>query len=146
MSRTTKLLFIALLAGACTACSTARDPGKGFRLAGNGDPVRGKAAFQEFGCHNCHEVQGSNLPAPKIQTVRLGGPVTIQPSDGFLVTAIINPEYHAARYPIPAEPGSKPPVMPEFTARMTVQQLTDIVAYLQSRFTLRPVSGTSEFP
>jgi len=124
------------------ACSTARDPAKGFRLAGTGDTQRGKAAFQEFGCTECHEVSGANLPLPAVQAVRLGGSVTHQPSDGYLVTAIINPAYHAKGQPTQA--GALH--MPDFAARMTVQQLTDIVAYLQSRYALSPMPVRSEFP
>jgi hypothetical protein len=36
--------------------------------------------------------------------------------------------------------------MPEFADRMTVQQLTDIVTYLQSRYSLSPVQVPSEYP
>lgn len=137
-----KVLLIVALLGASLACGTSRDPAKGFRLATNGDPHRGKAAMVEFGCNTCHEVRGSNLPRPKIQTVALGGSVMAVPTDGYLVTAIINPVYHAARYNGPAGQ----PRMPEYAARMTVQQLTDIVAYLQSRYALSPVQVPAEYP
>ncbi len=134
--------LIAALLGASLACGTSRDPAKGFRLATNGDPHRGKAAMVEFGCNTCHEVRGSNLPRPKIQTVALGGSVMAVPSDGYLVTAIINPVYHAARY----TGATGQPRMPEYASRMTVQQLTDIVAYLQSRYALSPMQVPAEYP
>ncbi|HTP35334.1 MAG TPA: cytochrome c [Candidatus Acidoferrales bacterium] len=124
---------------ASVACSTARNPSRGFRLAENGDTDRGKAAFVEFGCANCHDVRGANLPNPPAQPVVLGGPVVAQPSDGYLVTAIINPAYHAAHYAAPNAMQGGHPRMPDYTSRMTVQQLTDIVAYLQSRYSLSPV-------
>ena len=132
--------------GASMACSTARDPAKGFRLAGNGDPHRGKAAFLEFGCNTCHEVRGANLPRPAVQPVVLGGSVMAEPSDGYLVTAIINPAYHAVRYPGANGSQAGQPHMPEYASRMTVQQLTDIVAYLQSRYALRPLQLPNEYP
>ena len=134
MPHSSKALLILALSVASVACSTARNPAKGFRLAANGDPDRGKAAFLELGCTACHEVQGAVLPHPTVQPVVLGGPVTVEPSDGYLVTAIINPEYHAAAYPATGHPR-----MPDFASRMTVQQLTDIVAYLQLRYTLSPL-------
>ena len=134
--------LIAALLGASLACGTSRDPAKGFRLATNGDPHRGKAAMVEFGCNTCHEVRGSNLPRPRIQWVALGGSVMAVPSDGYLVTAIINPVYHAARY----TGAAGQPRMPEYASRMTVQQLTDIVAYLQSRYALSPMQVPAEYP
>jgi len=145
MAPSTKLLWIVAFLIVSVACSTARDPAKGFRLAGNGDVPRGRAAFVELGCNECHEVEGAKLPHPAIQPVRLGGSVTHQPSDGYLVTAIINPIYHADRYPRVLSTAG-PPRMPEFAGRMTVQQLTDIVAYLQSRYTLSPMPVRNEFP
>jgi len=141
MSRSAKLLLILALLGAGVACTTARNPAKGFRLAANGDPDRGKAAFLEFGCTACHEVRGADLPRPTMQPVVLGGQVMVEPSDGYLVTAIINPAYHAANRPA----ANGHPRMPEFATRMTVQQLTDIVAYLQLRYTLRPFPTPAEY-
>jgi len=145
MTPSTKLLALVALAGMSLACATARDPAKGFRLAGNGDTHRGKAAFVEFRCTECHRAQGANLPQPASAAVVLGGSVVHQPSDGYLVTAIINPAYHADRYP-PGTPVGAAPRMPEFASRMTVQQLTDIVAYLQSRYALSPMQVQNEFP
>jgi len=142
MPRSTKRLLILTFVGALVACSTARNPARGFRLADNGDIQRGKAAFLEFGCNACHEVRGAYQPSPAAKPVSLGGSVTTEPSDGYLVTAIINPKYHAAHYP--ATPGG-PPGMPDYTSRMTVQQLTDLVAYLQSRYTIRPVQARGEY-
>jgi sulfur-oxidizing protein SoxX len=140
--RSAKFFAILVCAGAMVGCANSRDPAKGFRLAGSGDPQRGKAAFVEFGCNSCHEVQGStNLPSPTIQRVALGGPVMVLPSDGYLVTAIINPVYHAANYP----PVKGTQQMPEFASRMTVQQMTDIVIYLKSRYGLG-LGARREFP
>ncbi len=146
MPRTTKLLLILTFVVGSVGCATARDTAKGFRLADNGDASRGKAAFLEFVCTTCHEVQGAYLPRPTGQPVKLGGPVMAEPSDGYLVTAIINPTYHAARYPAVNATESGHPRMPEFASRMTVQQLTDIVTYLQSRYSLRPVQPPSQYP
>ena len=145
--RWTESLMILALAGAMLGCATARDEAKGFRLTGNGDSRRGKAAFVEFGCTTCHEVRGgSHLPEPTIQRIALGGSVLREPSDGYVVTAIINPAYHAARYPVAKDATGVHPGMPEYASRMTVQQLTDIVAYLKSRYSLAPTAVPDEFP
>jgi len=146
MPRSARLSLIVAYLGAIVACSTARDPARGFRLAGSGDLERGKALFLEYKCNTCHEVRGTNLPNPPVQPVFLGGSVSAQPSDGYLVTAIINPAFHSAAYPAPNAMENGHPRMPEYASRMTVQQLTDIVAYLQSRYSLRPVQVPSEYP
>ena len=62
-----------------------------------------------------------------------------------MVTAIINPAYHAALYRAKDAAGNHPR-MPEFASRMTVQQLTDIVVYLKSRYALAPAAVPNEFP
>ena len=146
MPRSTKLLLVMTFVLASVGCSNARDPAEGFRLARNGDTGRGRAAFQEFGCTTCHEVHGAYLPRPTVQPVMLGGSVMALHSDGYLVAAIINPTFHAARYPAANAMENGHPRMPEFASRMTVQQLTDIVTYLQSRYSLRPVQPPSEYP
>ncbi len=140
-----RFLAAALLA-VLAACSTARDPARGFRLAGTGDVHRGREAFLHFECTECHEVAGAALPLPARQTVQLGGSVLHLPSDGYLVTAIINPAYHGKRYPAGTMPVADAVHMPDFSARMTVQELTDIVAYLQSRYSLAPTPVPREFP
>ena len=146
MPHSTKLLLVLGLVGASVACSTARDPAKGFRLAGSGDVHRGELAFLEFGCNGCHQVAGANMTVPKAQAVKLGGSVIHEPSDGYLVTAIINPAYHAAHYPAIGGAQAGNPQMPDFASRMTLQQLTDIVAYLQTRYALLPNQVPAEYP
>ena len=144
--RATILTVLLAFAGAMAGCATARDEAKGFRLAGNGDLHRGKEAFLEFGCTTCHEVRGaSHLPGPTIQRLVLGGSVLKEPSDGYMVTAVINPAYHAALYPAKDAAGNHPRML-EFASRMTVQQLTDIVVYLKSRYALAPAAVPNEFP
>ncbi len=48
-----RFLAAALLAG-LAACSTARDPARGFRLAGTGDVHRCREALLNFQCSECH--------------------------------------------------------------------------------------------
>lgn len=58
-----------------------------------------KATLVAFGCHSCHKVSGMDLPAPTVQppvVVALGGEIDSEMSDGYLVTAIINPSSEAA--------------------------------------------------
>ena len=129
------LLALVLLAG----CGGRHSPA-GFRLPENGDPDRGRQAFVDLECHVCHSVNGVVLPKPTGAgaVVPLGGAVTELRTDGYLVTALIHPSHRLAAMPtrdITVEGASR---MPDYTDRMTVRQMTDIVAFLQSRYELKP--------
>ena len=85
-----------------STCGSGRHSSSAFRLAADGDVDRGKAAFLALGCHDCHEVAGTDLPDPTVQPpvpVVLGGMVDTKFSDAYLVTSIIYPSYNLAPYP-----------------------------------------------
>jgi len=117
------------------ACTPARRSPVGFRLP-EGDIASGKAAFVKLECHACHPVRGvEDLPPPSIDPpVVLGGSVNEVRTDGYLVTSIIHPSHDAK---IPSEGASG---MPDPRDKMTVQQLVDIVAFLQSKYKFVPPS------
>jgi mono/diheme cytochrome c family protein len=128
-----------LLAAIATiiACSPGRYSASAFRLPPGGDAERGKAAFVTLGCNTCHQVAGTDLPQPTVQPpvpVVLGGVVDARLSDAYLVTSIIYPSYTLAPYPKEAITSHGRSRMPSFANQMTVSQLTDVVAFLQSRY------------
>jgi len=109
----------------------------GFRLPGYGDPERGKIAFAALECNSCHEVAGSDLPKPTLQPkvpFLLGGEVAHEMTDGYLVTSIIHPSHQLKGYPKEMVANGTQSRMPVYADNMTVKQLTDIVAFLQSRY------------
>lgn len=112
---------------------------RGFELP-DGDPVRGREAFVALRCSSCHEVAGleDELPRPVATPatgVELGGLAMREPSDGELVTSIVNPSRHL--YPageaerITSGSGSR---MANLNESMSVQNLIDIVAFLHERY------------
>jgi L-cysteine S-thiosulfotransferase len=125
-------LWALVLLLAAPACDTGRRSPAGFRLPAGGDVQRGKTAFVALGCVRCHDVAGVDLPAPGARTrsvLLLGGEVSREPGDGRLVRSIIAPS-----------PERRSGVaMPHYDEQMTVRQLTDIVAFLQSRYAMRPM-------
>lgn len=132
---------LAVLFATAVACSSGRHSAAGFRLPSDGDAGRGQAAFVALECHSCHEVSGLDLPRPTAQPpvpVVLGREIAAEMSDGYLVTSIINPSHRLAPYPRDLITAGGHSRMPGFTDRITVRQLTDIVAFLQSRYTVRP--------
>ncbi|HZT32608.1 MAG TPA: c-type cytochrome [Bryobacteraceae bacterium] len=140
MLRVARLLPVAALLLAAAACDSGRHSSAGFRLPESGDVERGKAVFVAFGCYHCHEVHGADLPRPDVQPpvpVVLGGEVTKELTDGYLVTSVINPSHRLAPYPKELITTGGHSRMTSYADQMTVRQLIDLVAYLQSRYTVR---------
>ncbi len=110
-------------------CSSDRYASARLRLPAGGDSVRGRTAFVALGCPECHIFCGLDLPrpaAPSPAPVVLGGTVNYRPGGGRLAASIIHKAAESR--------------MPHYADRITVQQLTDIVAFLQSQYTERPVA------
>jgi hypothetical protein len=91
-------------------------------------------------------VDGVDLPSPTLiplpsASVVLGGRVFEIRTDGYLVTSIINPSHKLAsgldKEEITTSTGESR--MPDYSDIMTVRQLIDLVAFLQSRYTVVPV-------
>lgn len=140
MSRTWAVTLLAMLFAASTGCDTGPHAATGFRLPQSGSAERGKVAFAAFRCNNCHGVNGVDFSRPAGEPIlALGGPVARPVTDGFLVTSIINPS-HSVDGHVRSDQlsGTKSP-MPDFADRMTVRDLTDLVAFLQSRYTVQTV-------
>lgn len=130
-------LAIGIMALIMAGCYAGPKSGKGFRLP-EGNVEKGKVAFVALKCHTCHRVKGVELPEPVSTAptnVVLGGEVIRIQSYGELVTAVINPSHSLApgfkREQI--KEGKLSP-MPDFNETMTVSQMIDLVAFLQSRY------------
>lgn len=127
-------LLAALLLAACG--KNVHSP-QGFRLP-DGDVDAGRAAFARVGCIQCHSVAGEDGPSlaqPRTIEVKLGGKVREVETYAQLVTSIIYPTHAIKDGDDPAfkdESGNS--LMPDLTADMTVRELIDIAAYLQSHY------------
>ena len=132
-------IFVATLAlGACDTEKVMSE--RGFRLP-DGDAQAGRQAFLYMQCNQCHTVKNEELPIiPGTEPyVELGGVVTHIKTYGELVTAIVNPSHKLAdgyAEELVSEDGvSNMYIYNEF---MTVQELTDIVRFLQPRYDVAP--------
>jgi len=137
MGPRSRLLILAGLALASAACNSGRYSAAAFHLPPDGNAERGKAAFVALECNSCHEVLGADLPRPTVQPpvpVALGGAVDARLSDAYLVTSIIYPSYDLAPFPKDEITSGGKSRMPRYADRISVRQLTDIVAFLQSRY------------
>jgi len=132
---------VLLMLVAAAALSSACDPDKvmserGFRLP-DGDAVAGRETFLYMQCNQCHTIKGEVLPQiPGYEPyVELGGSVTRVKSYGELVTAIINPSHKLAdgyAEELVSENGVSK--MYVYNGFMTVQELTDLVMFLQPHY------------
>jgi len=131
------LVLLMMFTAACTNAKSAA----GFRLP-DGDVERGKAVFVELKCHTCHTVKRTDIPSPGadyayVRVVVLGGEIRKVKTYGELVTSIINPSHVLAPgYPKELITKDNRSAMADFNDRMTIQQLIDLVAFLQSRYEL----------
>jgi sulfur-oxidizing protein SoxX len=134
-------MLIAAILALASGCGADRQASAGFRLPPGGNAEAGKAAFLALGCNSCHTVSDLDLPrpaAPPPVPVVLGGTVNHPPTDGQLVTSVIYPSDQLARYPARDIQAAGESRMPHYADRMTVQQLTDIVAFLHAQYKRRP--------
>lgn len=146
-----KLALLTL--GLLTGCDWSVKSGRGFVFP-EGDVARGRAAFAELKCVECHRVDGvAGLPAPTAsleKVVVLGGKVTRLKTYGELVTSIIHPTNTLSeKLPnrgIYLEEG-KPSPMRVVNDTMTVRQLLDIVTFLQPQYRgIEPQSAGYKIP
>ena len=129
---------------ACTsmlsACSPAPESAIGFRLP-DGDPERGLQVFKAFECNACHTIEGVDLPyiGSGELNYTLGGTTTRVRTYGELVTSIINPSHKLSPgYRSPDGDGRSPMAEARLNEAMTVQQLIDLVAFLQDQYAVVP--------
>ena len=137
MRRMTTWLTSFAIVLALGACGADRMSEKGFSLP-EGNALNGREAFVYMHCHECHTVAGEEFPALAMADppfVQLGGNVTRVKTYGELVTAIINPSHKLAKgYPADLVSNEGESKMPVYNGYMTVQELIDIVAFLQPHY------------
>ena len=111
-----------------------------------GDAARGQDAFIKFRCYDCHRVHDVDLPPseePNQVVVELGGKVEHVNKYGELVTAIVNPSHRLAKgYTSELVSTDGQSKMTVYNDVMTVTQLADLVAFLQSHYELQTYEPT----
>jgi sulfur-oxidizing protein SoxX len=128
------------------SCDIGPNSGRGFSLP-EGSVDAGRATFVELGCNSCHSVgdieRVAGLEGPDIN-VKLGGRVSSVKTYGDLVTSVINPSHKISRphkyQGLATEDNVSKMVL--YNDVMTVQQLVDLVTWLESNYKLIPVSRT----
>ena len=108
-------------------------PGWQFQVPA-GNPTAGREAFVTMRCHSCHTVTGESFPpvpptesspGPDLAGMGAAHPVA------YLAESILNP--NAIVVTGPGYVGSDGlSIMPDYSDLLTVRQLLDLVAYVQS--------------
>ncbi len=137
MHKTVAIVCCALLLQAC-----ATEVGAGFHLP-QGDAARGREAFVALHCQSCHSVADEQPPlsGPTAGRMVLGGDTARVRTYGDLVTSIVNPSHEVAREDVPDQTGrnrTSPMASAYLNNVVTVQQLVDIVAFLQAAYNVVP--------
>lgn len=150
MKRYDLTAIILVAVSALAGCDRDMMSERGFSLPA-GDPVRGQDAFLYMTCNECHSVEGLDLPSvaqPDSPQVVLGGDVTRVKTYGELVTAVINPSHKLAQgYPLDEISEDGESRMYIYNGIMTVQELIDIVAFLQPHYdVVIPPYAYRQFP
>lgn len=119
-----------------TACN---QQGQGFALP-QGEIESGKSTFIRLACNECHSVGeikwGGNEDNMRIT---LGGETPTAITYGELITSIINPSHKIAnRYQETTVDEAGNSKMRIYNEVMSVQELVDIVTFLQSEYKLSP--------
>ena len=139
--RLKEVQVIAVLSFAVLVAGCTYRPIFGFPVE-EGDLDAGRQAFIDHQCHQCHSVAGVRLPAlagapPPL--LELGGETTVVKSYAGLMTSIINPnhvisERYREQLLLDAVIPLESPMPTPHIENMTVRQLIDLVAFLDSRY------------
>ena len=115
MTRKTGFFVVLAALAGLSGCEADRMSEKGFSLP-EGNALAGREAFVYLHCHECHTVVGEEFPAVAMADppfVELGG-------KGYPADQVTN--------------NGEQSKMPVYNGYMTVQELVDIVAFLQPHY------------
>jgi mono/diheme cytochrome c family protein len=130
------------------ACSFGPESTTGFSLP-KGNITAGEKVFMHYRCLACHTLDGfedATVLKEFDQPVPLGGTHAVVKTYAQLVTSVINPSHKITAHSqlnlaakTDADGRSK---MRIFNEVMTVQELIDLVAFLQPQYQVAPITYT----
>lgn len=140
-----KAVLIVTIVLSLLACDSGPTSPRGFSLP-IGDAAQGEKVFREFNCLACHRMDGFDESAVQQELdslVSLGGETTRVVTYAELVTSIINPSHKISGiYRAQNADADGLSKMRNYNDVMTVQQLIDLVSFLQPKYSLVPYEPT----
>lgn len=141
MKNTSSLLGGLMLICCLSACDSGPKSARGFSLP-DGVVATGQQNFVRLKCNDCHSVVGLDKLREGVEdpqmTLPLGGKTARIATYGELVTSIINPSHKISNKFIPTpvvENGESK--MRNYNEALTVNELIDLVAFLQAQYELQ---------
>ena len=127
------MVFVLICGG--LLISGCNEQSRGFALP-EGDIEKGKVTYKRLACNECHSISNIEWKGGKDNLeIQLGGEISTQKSYGDLVTSVINPSHKVSlRYKEKTSTGGDLSKMKNYNEVMTVQELIDIVTFLQSEY------------
>ncbi len=128
-------LWVLLMVCGGLFISSCNQQARGFALP-EGDIEKGKATYRSLSCNECHTISGIAWKGGSdTLKIPLGGETKTQKSYGELVTSVINPSHKIAwSYKEIAAAQGGGSKMVNYNDVMTVQELVDLVTFLQSEY------------
>lgn len=138
------MMFVFLCGG--LLISSCNEQARGFALP-EGDIEKGKMTYKRLACNECHSISNIEWKGGEDNLkVQLGGEVSKLKSYGDLVTSVINPSHKVApRYKEKSSTEGSLSIMNNYNEVMTVDELIDLIAFLQSEYHVAPPS-TKYYP
>ena len=146
-----QMLYVVITLLGLTGLFACQKESRGFVLPA-GDINAGKQHFTSLYCTDCHslkDVAWTGATYGDYPNIQLGGDVTKLKTYGELVTSVINPSHKLSPRAMSSDTLTTPDGASKMAGRcyndiMTVQQLVDIVAFLQTEYKL--VVPTNTYP
>jgi mono/diheme cytochrome c family protein len=93
------------------------------------DVYRGEALFSEYGCANCHSLDGSSADAPSLQGIARRVPPEYDSAEAYLAEMILDPPDSSGE-----ARGGYPNAMPSnYDELLSAQELADLIVFLTGR-------------
>lgn len=141
-----RLLILLSAFAVVNACSQGPESPRGFSLP-EGDVERGETVFSDYECLACHTLKGhqdTDVEKELDTPVKLGGEVVKVKTYAELLTGIINPSHRIAsgyeEEVVADERGESR--MRNYNDVMTISELVDLVAFLETHYELNPYPRT----
>lgn len=118
------------------------EPAEMFFLP-KGDAAAGRKAFKDINCLTCHHVAGDPEFTAGSGLGPVLGPKQADYAAGWIANSIVSPS-HTIALEAEDKGDEVPSLMGDFTDKMTVKQMIDLVAYIKSLKTGEETASAEE--
>ncbi len=140
-------LSYALAASVLALVLSACQPASGTYTFPEGDLGKGRQTFIDMGCISCHTVDGARGLRDGMdeaeRTIVLGGEKDRTYTYGELMTSIVNPSHQVSQTRLGTMvQADGETLMRNYNDILTINQLIDLVTFLEQHYTLEPFDRT----